>query len=154
MLTVEETLMFFAEFWLPRSLSRSKKKARVQALINQLGLRNGAKTVIGNERHRGVSGGERRSVSIGIDIIHDLIILFLDEPISGFDSTSAFMVVKVLQRIAKSGSVVIIPIHQPSYRIISLLDKLSFLSRGQTVFYGSPSTIPLYFSEFGHRPLY
>ncbi|OVA09975.1 ABC transporter-like [Macleaya cordata] len=150
MLTVEETLMFSAEFRLPRSLSKSKKKARVQALIDQLGLRNAAKTVIGDEGHRGVSGGERRRVSIGIDIIHDPIILFLDEPTSGLDSTSAFMVVKVLQRIAQSGSIVIMSVHQPSYRILGLLDRLIFLSRGQTVYSGSPTNLPLFFSEFGH----
>ncbi|RYR50995.1 hypothetical protein Ahy_A06g026059 isoform C [Arachis hypogaea] len=137
-LTVEETLMFSAEFRLPRSLSRSKKKARVHALIDQLGLRNAATTVIGDEGHRGVSGGERRRVSIGIDIIHDPIVLFLDEPTSGLDSTSAFMVVKVLQRIAQSGS------------IVSLLDRLIFLSHGQTVFSGSPASLPPFFSEFGH----
>ncbi|OMP02727.1 ABC transporter-like protein [Corchorus olitorius] len=150
MLTVEETLMFAAEFRLPRSLSKSKKKMRVQALIDQLGLRNAAKTVIGDEGHRGVSGGERRRVSIGIDIIHDPIILFLDEPTSGLDSTSAYMVVKVLQRIAQSGSIVIMSIHQPSYRILGLLDRMIFLSRGQTVYSGSPANLPLYFSEFGH----
>ncbi|KAL2896412.1 ABC transporter G family member 2 [Bienertia sinuspersici] len=118
MLTVEETLMFAAEFRLPKSLSKSKKAARVQQLIDQLGLRNAAKTIIGDEGHRGVSGGERRRVSIGIDIIHDPIILFLDEPTSGLDSTSAYMVVKVLQRIAQSGSIVVMSIHQPSYRIM------------------------------------
>ncbi|KAK4396287.1 ABC transporter G family member 2 [Sesamum angolense] len=59
MLTVEETFMFSAEFRLPRTMSRSRKKARVQALIDQLGLRSAAKTVIGDEGHRGVSGGER-----------------------------------------------------------------------------------------------
>ncbi|XVF76557.1 hypothetical protein PTKIN_Ptkin13bG0275300 [Pterospermum kingtungense] len=150
MLTVEETLMFSAEFRLPRSLSKKKKKARVQALIDQLGLRNAAKTVIGDEGHRGVSGGERRRVSIGIDIIHDPIVLFLDEPTSGLDSTSAFMVVKVLQRIARSGSIVILSIHQPSYRIMSLLDRLIFLSRGNTVYSGSPANLPLFFAEFGH----
>ncbi|XP_077213811.1 ABC transporter G family member 6-like [Tasmannia lanceolata] len=152
MLTVEETLMFSAEFRLPRSLSKSKKKARVQALIDQLGLRAAAKTIIGDEGHRGVSGGERRRVSIGIDIIHDPTILFLDEPTSGLDSTSAFMVVKVLQRIAQSGSIVIMSVHQPSYRIIGLLDRLIFLSRGQTVYSGSPSNLPLFFEEFG-RPI-
>ncbi|KAL3531866.1 hypothetical protein ACH5RR_005387 [Cinchona calisaya] len=89
MLTVEETLMFSAEFRLPRSVSKSRKKARVQALIDQLGLGSAAKTVIGDEGHRGVSGGEQRRVSIGIDIIHDPILLFLNEPTSGFDSTSA-----------------------------------------------------------------
>ncbi|KAL4379686.1 hypothetical protein GQ457_02G037050 [Hibiscus cannabinus] len=150
MLTVEETLMFAAEFRLPRTLSKSKKKLRVQALIDQLGLRNAAKTVIGDEGHRGVSGGERRRVSIGIDIIHDPIILFLDEPTSGLDSTSAFMVIKVLQRIAQSGSVVIMSVHQPSFRILGLLDRLIFLSRGQTVYSGSPMNLPLYFSEFGY----
>ncbi|XP_057736090.1 ABC transporter G family member 6-like [Arachis stenosperma] len=150
MLTVEETLMFAAEFRLPRTLSKSKKKARVQALIDQLGIRNAAKTVIGDEGHRGVSGGERRRVSIGIDIIHDPIILFLDEPTSGLDSTSAFMVVKVLQRIAQSGSIVIMSIHQPSYRILGLLDRMIFLSRGQTVYSGSPAQLPSFFAEFGH----
>ncbi|WOL04743.1 ABC transporter G family member 5-like [Canna indica] len=150
MLTVEETLMFSAEFRLPRSLSASKKKSRVQALIDQLGLRSAAKTIIGDEIHRGVSGGERRRVSIGIDIIHDPIILFLDEPTSGLDSTSAFMVVKVLQRIAHSGSIVIMSVHQPSYRILCLLDRLLFLSRGQTVFSGPPDDLHRFFAEFGH----
>ncbi|EEF37188.1 ABC transporter G family member 20 [Ricinus communis] len=150
MLTVEETLMFSAEFRLPRSLSRSKKKARVQALIDQLGLRSAANTVIGDEGHRGVSGGERRRVSIGTDIVHDPILLFLDEPTSGLDSTSAFMVVKVLQRIAQSGSIVIMSVHQPSYRILSLLDRLIFLSHGQTVYGGPPTSLPDFFAEFGH----
>ncbi|XP_071732884.1 ABC transporter G family member 6-like [Rutidosis leptorrhynchoides] len=150
MLTVEETLMFAAEFRLPRTFSKSKKKLRVQALIDQLGLRNAAKTVIGDEGHRGVSGGERRRVSIGIDIIHDPIILFLDEPTSGLDSTSAYMVVKVLQRIAQSGSIVMMSVHQPSYRLLGLLDRLLFLSRGQPVFNGSPWDLPLFFSDFGH----
>ncbi|KAK6140324.1 hypothetical protein DH2020_025919 [Rehmannia glutinosa] len=150
MLTVEETLMFSAEFRLPRTMSKSRKKARVQALIDQLGLRSAAKTVIGDEGHRGVSGGERRRVSIGTDIIHDPIVLFLDEPTSGLDSTSAYMVVKVLQRIAQSGSIVIMSIHQPSYRILSLLDRLIILSRGQTVFSGSPRHLPQFFAEFGN----
>ncbi|KAL8231941.1 hypothetical protein R6Q57_001719 [Mikania cordata] len=150
MLTVEETLMFAAEFRLPRTLSKSKKKLRVEALIDQLGLRNAAKTVIGDEGHRGVSGGERRRVSIGIDVIHDPIVLLLDEPTSGLDSTSAYMVIKVLQRIAHTGSIVIMSIHQPSYRILGLLDRLLFLSGGQTVYSGSPANLSSYFSEFGH----
>ncbi|KAK1615163.1 hypothetical protein QYE76_020680 [Lolium multiflorum] len=149
MLTVAETLMYSAEFRLPRSLSPSRKRSRVEALIDQLGLRAAANTIIGDEGRRGVSGGERRRVSIGIDIIHDPIILFLDEPTSGLDSTSAFMVVKVLQRIARSGSVVVMSIHQPSYRILGLLDRLLFLSRGRTVYYGPPATLPRFFSELG-----
>uniref|UniRef100_A0A0D9VSM9 ABC transporter G family member 5 n=1 Tax=Leersia perrieri TaxID=77586 RepID=A0A0D9VSM9_9ORYZ len=149
MLTVEETLMFAAEFRLPRSLPTREKQKRVKELIKQLGLGNAANTIIGDEGHRGVSGGERRRVSIGVDIIHDPIVLFLDEPTSGLDSTSAFMVVTVLKQIAQSGSVVVMSIHQPSYRILGLLDRLLFLSRGKTVYYGPPSELPPFFMDFG-----
>ncbi|KAL0916256.1 hypothetical protein M5K25_013749 [Dendrobium thyrsiflorum] len=152
MLTVEETLTFAAEFRLPRWLSASKKRDRVQALIDQLGLRAAASTIIGDEGHRGVSGGERRRVSIGTDIIHDPILLFLDEPTSGLDSTSAFRVMKVLQRIASTGSVVVTSIHQPSARIMGLLDRLLILSQGRTVFFGSPNRLADFFADFG-RPM-
>ncbi|XP_026452303.1 ABC transporter G family member 6-like [Papaver somniferum] len=150
MLTVEETLMFSAEFRLPRSTSKSKKMERVQAVIDELGLRNAANTLIGDEGHRGISGGERRRVSIGVDIIHGPILLFLDEPTSGLDSSCAFMVVKVLQRIARSGRIVILSVHQPSSRVVGLLDHLMFLSQGQTVYYGSPTNISIFLSDFGH----
>jgi ABC-type multidrug transport system ATPase subunit len=95
MLTVEETLMFAAKFRLPRTFSKEEKMDRVQVLIDQLGLRKAANTIIGDEGHRGISGGERRRVSIGVDIVHDPIILFLDEPLSGLDSASAYLVIKV-----------------------------------------------------------
>ncbi|KAF3339646.1 ABC transporter G family member 6-like protein [Carex littledalei] len=152
MLTVKETLMYAAEFRLPRSMPKEKKNKRVEELIKQLGLENATNTIIGDEGHRGVSGGERRRVSIGMDIVHDPILLFLDEPTSGLDSTSAYMVVDVLKKIAIRGSIVILSIHQPSYRILNLLDRLLFLSRGQTVFYGPPRSLSMYFSEFG-RPI-
>ncbi|RLN28227.1 ABC transporter G family member 16-like [Panicum miliaceum] len=149
MLTVRETLLFAAEFRLPRALPQDRKRARVDALIDQLGLSRAADTIIGDEGHRGVSGGERRRVSIGTDIIHDPILLFLDEPTSGLDSASAFMVVQVLRRIAQSGSVVIMTIHQPSARILGILDRLLLLSRGRTVYAGTPAGLKPFFAEFG-----
>uniref|UniRef100_A0ACD5Y9F2 Uncharacterized protein n=1 Tax=Avena sativa TaxID=4498 RepID=A0ACD5Y9F2_AVESA len=149
MLTVRETLLFAAEFRLPRALSPARKRERVDALIGQLGLANAADTVIGDEGHRGVSGGERRRVSIGTDIIHDPILLFLDEPTSGLDSASAFMVVQVLRDIARSGSVVVMTIHQPSARILGILGRLLLLSRGRTVYAGTPAGLVPFFSEFG-----
>ncbi|ESQ44945.1 hypothetical protein EUTSA_v10010176mg [Eutrema salsugineum] len=152
MLTVEETLMFAAEFRLPRSLTKSKKRERVETLIDQLGLRTVRNTLIGDEGHRGISGGEKRRVSIGTDIIHDPIVLFLDEPTSGLDSTNAFMVVQVLKSIASSGSIVIMSIHQPSCRIMEFLDRIIVLSSGQSVFSDSPATLPFFFLEFG-RPI-
>ncbi|KAM0828024.1 hypothetical protein ACQ4PT_067814 [Festuca glaucescens] len=149
MLTVRETLLFAAEFRLSRALSPAAKRERVDTLIGQLGLANAADTVIGDEGHRGVSGGERRRVSIGTDIIHDPILLFLDEPTSGLDSASAFMVVQVLRTIARSGSVVVMTIHQPSSRILGILGRLLLLSRGRTVYAGTPAGLKPFFSDFG-----
>jgi ABC-type multidrug transport system ATPase subunit len=85
--------MFSAFFRLPPTQSKAAKAARVSNLLEQLGLMRVANTIIGDEGHRGVSGGERRRVSIGIDIVHDPLILFLDEPTSGLDSTNAYLVV-------------------------------------------------------------
>ncbi|KAE8662253.1 HMG-Y-related protein A-like [Hibiscus syriacus] len=85
MLTVQETFMFAAEGCLPQFPGR-KRKNRVNELLKQLGLETAAHTYIGDEGRRGVSGGERRRVSIGIDIIHKPSLLFLNEPMSGLDS--------------------------------------------------------------------
>lgn len=92
-------------------------------------------TYIGDEGRRGVSGGERRRVSIGIDIIHKPSLLFLDEPTSGLDSTNAYSVVEKVKDIARNGSIVLMTIHQPSYRIQLLLDRITVLAR-----YISPPT--------------
>lgn len=86
-------------------------------------------TYIGDEGRRGVSGGERRRVSIGIDIIHKPSLLFLDEPTSGLDSTSAYSVVEKVKDIARGGSIVLMTIHQPSFRIQLLLDRITVLAR-------------------------
>lgn len=83
-----------------------------------------------------MSGGERRRVSIGVDIIHGPSLLFLDEPTSGLDSTSAFTVVEKLKEIAKAGSIVIMTIHQPSYRIQELLNSMVILARYHNYFKG------------------
>jgi ABC-type multidrug transport system ATPase subunit len=92
-------------------------------------LQSATQTYIGDGETRGVSGGERRRVSIGIDIIHKPSLLLLDEPTSGLDSTSAYSVVEKVKDIAKGGSIVLMTIHQPSYRIQMLLDRITVLAR-------------------------
>ncbi|XP_027362845.1 ABC transporter G family member 17-like [Abrus precatorius] len=146
MLTVYETLMFAADFRLG-PLSLSDKKQRVEKLIEQLGLSSSRNTYIGDEGTRGLSGGERRRVSIGVDIIHGPSLLFLDEPTSGLDSTSAHSVIEKVHHIARSGSTVILTIHQPSSRIQLLLDHLIILARGQLMFQGSPKDVSLHLAR-------
>jgi len=98
-----------------------------------------------------VSGGERRRVSIGVDIIHGPSLLFLDEPTSGLDSTSAHSVIEKVHHIARSGSTVILTIHQPSWRIQSLLDHLIILARGQLMYQGSPKDVTRHLSRMGRK---
>ncbi|ERM95954.1 ABC transporter G family member 17 [Amborella trichopoda] len=151
MLTVFETFMFAAEVRLPPSVSRSEKRRRVHELLDQLGLQSAAHTYIGDEGRRGVSGGERRRVSIGIDIIHKPSLLFLDEPTSGLDSSSAFSVVDKVKDIAKGGSIVLMTIHQPSFRIQMLLDQIVVLARGRLIYLGSPTSLPGHLAGFGRQ---
>ncbi|KAL2522606.1 ABC transporter G family member 17 [Forsythia ovata] len=150
MLTVYETLMFAADFRLG-SISRADKIQRVEKLIDQLGLTSSRNTYIGDEGTRGVSGGERRRVSIGVDIIHGPSLLFLDEPTSGLDSTSAHSVIEKVHDIATSGSTVILTIHQPSSRIQLLLDHLIILARGQLMYQGSPKDVILHLGRMGRK---
>ncbi|KHN00138.1 ABC transporter G family member 18-like [Glycine soja] len=152
MLTVFETFMFAAEVRLPPSISRSEKKKRVYELLDQLGLQSATHTYIGDEGRRGVSGGERRRVSIGIDIIHKPSLLFLDEPTSGLDSTSAYSVVEKVKDIARGGSIVLMTIHQPSFRIQMLLDQITVLARGRLIYMGKADEVQAHMSRFG-RPV-
>ncbi|KAL8457417.1 hypothetical protein ACS0TY_035320 [Phlomoides rotata] len=150
MLTVYETLMFAADFRL-RSVSRSEKIQRVDNLIEHLGLSSCKNTYIGDEGSRGVSGGERRRVSIGVDIIHGPSLLFLDEPTSGLDSTSAHSVMEKVHDIARSGSTVILTIHQPSSRIQTLLDHLIILARGQLMYQGPPKDVAVHLDRMSRK---
>ncbi|XWS45057.1 hypothetical protein CRYUN_Cryun15aG0104000 [Craigia yunnanensis] len=150
MLTVYETLMFAADFRLG-PISRVEKRQRVEKLIDQLGLTSSWNTYIGDAGTRGVSGGERRRVSIGVDIIHGPSLLFLDEPTSGLDSTSAYSVIEKVQDIARSGSTVILTIHQPSSRIQLLLDHMIVLARGQLMYQGSPQDVTLHLNRMGRK---
>ncbi|KAK0604274.1 hypothetical protein LWI29_014008 [Acer saccharum] len=150
MLTVYETLLFAADFRLG-PISKTDKKQRVEKLIDQLGLTSARNTFIGDEGTRGVSGGERRRVSIGVDIIHGPSLLFLDEPTSGLDSTSAYSVIEKVLNIARTGSTVILTIHQPSSRILLFLDHLIILARGQLMFQGSPKDVNLHLNRMGRK---
>ncbi|KAG6412272.1 hypothetical protein SASPL_124946 [Salvia splendens] len=150
MLTVYETLMFAADFRLG-SISRDEKRQRVEDLIQQLGLFSSRNTYIGDEGTRGVSGGERRRVSIGVDIIHKPSLLFLDEPTSGLDSTSAHSVIEKVHDIARSGSTVILTIHQPSSRILLFLDHMIILARGQLVYQGPPKDVALHLERMDRQ---
>ena len=103
-LTVKENLMFSANVRLPTKFSRTEKNAIVDEVLFQLGLEKCADTIIGNDFKRGVSGGERKRTNIGMELILSPTVLFLDEPTTGLDSSTANNVMEYLHRLSRKGS--------------------------------------------------
>ncbi|XVF09962.1 hypothetical protein REPUB_Repub07fG0142700 [Reevesia pubescens] len=98
----------------------------------------------------GLSGGERRRVSIGLSLIHDPAVLLLDEPTSGLDSTSAFNVMQILKSIAASRHrTVVLSIHQPSFKILSTIDRILLLSKGTVVHHGTLCSLQVFLQSNG-----
>ncbi|XP_061346810.1 ABC transporter G family member 5-like [Gastrolobium bilobum] len=136
LLTVEETMMFSAKLRL--KLPQKEICSRVKSLIQELGLDHVAGTRIGDDRVRGISGGERRRVSIGVEVIHDPKVLILDEPTSGLDSTSALQIIDMLKVMADTrGRTIILSIHQPGFRIVKLFHSVLLLANGSVLYHGT-----------------
>ncbi|KAL9235952.1 hypothetical protein vseg_010670 [Gypsophila vaccaria] len=152
-LTVRETLTYAAYLRLPRTLTKQQKERRALDVICELGLDRCQDTMIGGSFVRGVSGGERKRVCIGNEIIINPSLLFLDEPTSGLDSTTALRTIQMLQDIAEAGKTVITTIHQPSSRLFHKFDKLILLGKGSLIYFGKASEVMSYFSSIGCSPM-
>ncbi|XP_074280642.1 ABC transporter G family member 11 [Silene latifolia] len=148
-LTVRETISYSARLRLPDKMPRSEKQALVESTIVEMGLQDCADTVVGNWHLRGISGGEKRRVSIALEILMRPRLLFLDEPTSGLDSASAFFVTQTLRGLSRDGRTVIASIHQPSSEVFELFDRLYLLSGGNTVYFGQASESYEFFAQAG-----
>ena len=148
-LTVWETLYYAAMLRLPRTMSTAEKKERVGEVIAALGLAKCRDTIIGGFFRRGISGGERKRVSVGHELLINPSVLLLDEPTSGLDSTTAMRLVTTLRALAAGGRAVATTIHQPSSRLFQLLDKLLLLSEGHAIYYGRAGLATDWFHRLG-----
>ncbi|KAL2773858.1 ATP-binding cassette sub-family G member 8 isoform 1, partial [Daubentonia madagascariensis] len=149
-LTVRETLAFIAQMRLPRSFSQAQRDKRVEDVIAELRLRQCADTRVGNTYLRGVSGGERRRVSIGVQLLWNPGILILDEPTSGLDSFTAHNLVKTLSRLAKGNRLVLLSLHQPRSDIFRLFDLVLLMTSGNTIYLGAAQNMVEYFTAIGY----
>ncbi|KAG2674838.1 hypothetical protein I3760_13G155700 [Carya illinoinensis] len=148
-LTVKETITYSAHLRLPTKLTKEEVNSIVEGTIMEMGLQDCADRMIGNWHLRGISGGEKKRLSIALEILTRPRLLFLDEPTSGLDSASAFFVVQTLRTIARDGRTVISSIHQPSSEVFALFDDLFLLSTGETVYFGEAKMAVKFFAEAG-----
>ncbi|KAI9333586.1 hypothetical protein BDR26DRAFT_1010094 [Obelidium mucronatum] len=154
-LTARETLVYAALLRLPKNWSKQRKILRAEEILVELGLKDCANTLVGSAELKGLSGGEKRRLSVGLAMLMDPSILILDEPTSGLDSASAKKMIITLESIAKTGRTIICSIHQPRSDIFPLLNRVLLLARGgQVVFEGEGSMLVPYLAEQQyHLPL-
>ncbi len=141
LLTVRENIMHSAMMRLPSSLSIAEKERLTTAVIHALNLAHKQDVIVGDLGGRSsLSGGQRKRVSIGIELVICPSILFLDEPTSGLDSKSALSLISVLKnQVASLGVNVIAVLHQPRYEILTACDKIMLLADGRLKYCGSPA---------------
>eukprot|EP00039_Didymoeca_costata_P012713 m.184618 g.184618 ORF g.184618 m.184618 type:complete len:667 (-) comp15561_c0_seq2:148-2148(-) len=148
-MTVRETIMLSARLRLPASMSLKEKEERVDSIIAELGLTHCQHTQVGSDLLRGVSGGERKRVNIGNELVTDPSLVFLDEPTSGLDSFNAQNVMTACLFLARNGRTVVATIHQPRSSIYQMFDKLLILSDRRPMYFGDAKLATDYFTKLG-----
>ncbi|KAH9650846.1 ABC transporter G family member 9 [Citrus sinensis] len=151
-LTVTETMVFTALLQLPNSFTEKEKIKCAEAVMTELGLSECKNSLIGGPLTRGVSGGERKRVSIGQEILINPSLLFLDEPTSGLDSTIAQQILSTLLKLANGGRTIVMTIHQPSNMLYYMFHKVLLLSEGYPLYSGEASGAMNYFASIGYCP--
>ncbi|KAJ0399244.1 hypothetical protein P43SY_007092 [Pythium insidiosum] len=168
--SVTETLTMAAKISLPTSVTDAEIRERVQSVIDEMGLRvcehtlsvideMGLRvcehTLVGDIFHKGISGGQKRRLSIGIELLSNPSILLLDEPTSGLDSASTFNVIKFIVKLCQEGKAVVCTIHQPSSLVFEMFTNVAIMSAGQTVYFGPTKQSIEHFTAAGYAcPMY
>ncbi|XP_013029325.3 ATP-binding cassette sub-family G member 5 [Anser cygnoides] len=148
-LTIQESLTYTALLALQKC-SNSVIKKKVDAVMAELSLSHIADKIIGSHIFVGISGGERRRVSIAAQLLQDPKVMLLDEPTTGLDCLTANQIVSLLSELAHKDRIVIITIHQPRSELFRLFDKIAIMSFGEMVFCGNPLEMITFFSNCGY----
>eukprot|EP00545_Synedropsis_sp_CCMP1620_P006773 CAMPEP_0119029612 /NCGR_PEP_ID=MMETSP1176-20130426/40607_1 /TAXON_ID=265551 /ORGANISM="Synedropsis recta cf, Strain CCMP1620" /LENGTH=762 /DNA_ID=CAMNT_0006985961 /DNA_START=446 /DNA_END=2734 /DNA_ORIENTATION=- len=148
--TPREAIRFSAKLRLPRSTTDAELQTLTNRMLSELGLEDCADTIVGGALIKGISGGQRKRTSVGIELVTKPALVFLDEPTSGLDSYSAVQLCQVLKKVANAGASVLFTIHQPSSEIFNSFDHLILLNKGRVMYQGAVSAVPDYFGARNH----
>ncbi|XP_060803816.1 ATP-binding cassette sub-family G member 4 [Amyelois transitella] len=132
MLTIQENLTIAAELRLGNHVSREQKKKRIKEIVTSLCLTEARHTRAGH-----LSGGQKKRLAIGQELVTDPPVMFLDEPTSGVDSLVTKKIMELLHQLARQGRTVVITMHQPSATLLPLIDRLYAMVGGNCAYIGS-----------------
>ncbi|XP_015354659.1 broad substrate specificity ATP-binding cassette transporter ABCG2-like [Marmota marmota marmota] len=149
-LTVRENMWFLASLRLPTTMSKKRKNKRIKKVIEKLGLCEVADSKVIYQFLYVKSKGERKMICIGMELILDPSILFLDEPTTGLDWNTAYKVIKLLKSLSEQGRTIIFSIYQPQYSIVQLFDSLTILASGKLMYHGPAKMALEYFKSAGY----
>lgn len=149
---VRENLIYAGRFKLPPETTDEEIEELADDVIANLGLMRARDSIVGDVRRRGVSGGEKKRVNIGVELMGKPRVLFLDEPTSGLDASSSTLVMASLKSLVHDDGVTIVSvIHQPRKFIFELFDNVILLGDGgKIVYHGGPQLTQAYFENIGY----
>src|SRR5437879_508667 len=149
-LTIGENLQFAAAMRSPH-LSRRDRMRRLEGKLVELGLGERRDAVVGSATKKTLSGGERKRLNIGLDMIGLSDVYLFDEPTSGLSSKDSEHVIEIIRGMAHN-KIIIVTIHQPSSKLFQMFHKAILLDKGgRLVFFGTPTDMLRYFAEAEHQ---
>ncbi|GAM18188.1 hypothetical protein SAMD00019534_013630 [Acytostelium subglobosum LB1] len=150
--TVRETFKFSADMQMRPGTTEDQKNERVDQILATLGLKSQADTVVGNEFLRGISGGQKKRVTIGVEMVKDSKLYLMDEPTTGLDSSTSLELMQYLKKKIQDDNIsCLIALLQPGVEITKLFDFLMIMSGGQMVYFGPMSSAIGYFEGLGFK---
>ena len=149
-LTVREYFKFAIDLRENRK-TKDEKEEQLDNAVKMMKLERAEKNFVGGTFRKGISGGEKKRLNIGFELLGDPSILFLDEPTSGLDSYTSFIIMTLLRQIAQENNIIVIyTIHQPSIEIFNLFDNLMILDKGRNIYFGKAQAAIAYYAQMDY----
>ena len=146
-LTVYQNLYFAAKLCFSDK-SESEIDTLVTKVLEDLGLAETKDLKVGSPLRKTISGGQRKRLNIGLELLREPAVLFCDEPTSGLSSRDSENIIDLLKELSLKGKLVFAVIHQPSSDIFKMFDKLLILDYGgYQIYYGNPVDAIVYFKR-------